>query len=153
MLELNSVVSPAEVQINAVTQNATKQKPEGPKPTCQHCKKRGQYRNQCQQLEREKTKPKTTQLLLAVPIKTTVVRKNLTPTTNMPTPITQTTEMTENKDLFTHPTGSLGKPNNSTEKCYFGAIAANRPPSWSTRLMGRTQSQQRDTLNNTEENF
>ena len=32
------------------------------------------------------------------------------PTTNMPTPTTQTTEMIENKDLFTHPTGSVAKP-------------------------------------------
>ena len=41
VLELNSVVSPAEVQINAATQYATKPKPEGTKPTCQHCKKPG----------------------------------------------------------------------------------------------------------------
>ena len=44
-LELNGLEAPDEMQINTVTQQATKQNPEKPKPTCHHCKKPSHYRN------------------------------------------------------------------------------------------------------------
>ena len=53
-LELNGLEAPDELQVNTVTQQATQQKREEPKPTCHHSKKPGHYRNQCHQLEREK---------------------------------------------------------------------------------------------------
>ena len=53
-LELNGLKVPDELQINTVTQQATQQNSEKPKPTCHHCKKPGHYRNQCRQLKREK---------------------------------------------------------------------------------------------------
>ena len=44
-LELNSLQAPGEVQMNTVTQQATQQNSEKPKPTCHHCKNPGHYRN------------------------------------------------------------------------------------------------------------
>ena len=52
--ELNGVEAPDEMKINTVTQQASQQNSEKPKPTCHHCKKPGHYRNQCRQLKREK---------------------------------------------------------------------------------------------------
>ena len=53
-LELNGLEAPDEMQINTVTQQASQQDSEKPKPTCHHCNKVGPYRNQCHQLKREK---------------------------------------------------------------------------------------------------
>ena len=53
-LDLNGLEAPDELHINTVTQQATQQNPEKPKPTCHHCKKPSHYWNQCRQLKREK---------------------------------------------------------------------------------------------------
>ena len=50
-LELNGLEAPDELQINTVTQQATQQNSEKPKPTCHYCKKSDHYRNQCRQFE------------------------------------------------------------------------------------------------------
>ena len=46
--------APDERQINTVTQQATQENSEKPKPTCHHCIKPNHYRNQCRQFKREK---------------------------------------------------------------------------------------------------
>ena len=46
-LELNGLEAPDELQINTMTQQATQQNPEKPKPTCHYCKKHNQYGNHC----------------------------------------------------------------------------------------------------------
>ena len=53
-LKLNGLEAPDEMQINTVTQQASQQNTEMPKPTCHPCKKPGLCRNQCRQLKREK---------------------------------------------------------------------------------------------------
>ena len=53
-LELNGLEAPKELQINTVTQQATKSNPEKSKTTCHHCKKQGRYWTHCRQLKREK---------------------------------------------------------------------------------------------------
>ena len=53
-LKLNGLEAPDELQINTVTQQATQQNSEKPKPTCLHCKKPGHYRNQRRQFKQEK---------------------------------------------------------------------------------------------------
>ena len=45
-LELNGLETPDELQVNTVSQHATNTNAEKPKPTCQHCKIPGDYRNQ-----------------------------------------------------------------------------------------------------------
>ena len=44
-LELNGLEAPDDLQINTVTQQATQQNSEKPKPTCHRGKKPGHYRN------------------------------------------------------------------------------------------------------------
>ena len=52
-----------------------------------------------------------------------------TATSTITTTTTKTvTEQTESRKLFTHPVRHAEKTNHSTEKRYFGANAANRPP-------------------------
>ena len=53
-LELNGLEAPDEIQTNTVTQQASQQNSEKPKPTSHHCKKPGHYRNQYRQLKRQK---------------------------------------------------------------------------------------------------
>ena len=53
-LEPDGLEVPDELQINTVTQKATQQDTEKPRPTCHHCKKPGHYRHQCRQLKRER---------------------------------------------------------------------------------------------------
>ena len=48
-LELNSLEAPDELELNTVTQQATQQNSEKPKPICHHSKKPGHYRKQCRQ--------------------------------------------------------------------------------------------------------
>ena len=45
------------------------------------------------------------------------------------------------------------KTNNSAEKCYIGANAANRPPPRKIRPEGQNQVQQRNVRNNSNENI
>ena len=45
------------------------------------------------------------------------------------------------------PCETCGRTNHSTEKCYLGADAANRPPPRKRRLEGQNQSQQNDAQN------
>ena len=55
----------------------------------------------------------------------------LTRTAMSTTTITTTklvTEPKESRKLLTHPVRHVEKPNHSTEKCYSGSNAANRPP-------------------------
>ena len=53
-LELNGLEAPDELPKKTVTQQATQQNPEKPKPACHHRKKRGHYLNRCRQLKWEK---------------------------------------------------------------------------------------------------
>ena len=53
-LEVNGLEAPDEMQLNFVTQQATQQSSEKPKPTSHPCKKPGHYRTQCRQLKRKK---------------------------------------------------------------------------------------------------
>ena len=50
-LELNGLEAPDELQINNVTQQATRKNSEKLKPTCHYVKKPVYYRNQCRQLK------------------------------------------------------------------------------------------------------
>ena len=52
-LELNGLETPNELQINVVSQHTTNTNAHRSKPTCHHCKKPGQYRNQCHLLEKQ----------------------------------------------------------------------------------------------------
>ena len=140
------------MQINTVTQQATKPNHETPKPTCHHCKKPG---HQCRQLKKERDQNDTN-------------KNNAGNNNNRNNNSGQTNSNTHNNKTVTNgnansannrndtkprivypPCETCGKTNHSTGKCYFGANAANRPPPWNTKPMEQSQNQQQDTEINT----
>ena len=53
-LELNGLEAPDELPINNLSQQPTNTNADRPKLTCHHCKKPGQYRNQCRLLKKQR---------------------------------------------------------------------------------------------------
>ena len=53
-LEPNGLEAPDELQINTVSHNTVNANADKPKPTCHHCKKPEQYRNQCRLLKKQR---------------------------------------------------------------------------------------------------
>ena len=53
-LDLNGLEALDDIKVNTVTQQASQQNSEKPKPTCHHCKKPRHYQNHCRQLKRER---------------------------------------------------------------------------------------------------
>ena len=84
-----------------------------------------------------------------------VVRQTQTPTKETLT-IANGIDTNNQKDRKTRPVylpGEIcGKTNHATEKCYFGANAANRPPLLNRRPKGQNQIQQRSVQNNSDGN-
>ena len=147
VLELNGLEAPDEMQMNTVTQQATQQNSEKPKPTCHHCTKPGHYRNQCRQHKREITRPARN-------------NTNSVDNTNNNNGSAQTYSNSNNKvsnstnanntnnqrDWRSRPVfppcETFGRTNHSTEKCYLGANAANWPPPPPEQTAWRTKPSQ-----------
>ena len=53
-LELNGLEALDELPINNVNQQPTNTNADRPKPTCHHCKKPGDYRNQCRLMKEQR---------------------------------------------------------------------------------------------------
>ena len=157
-LELNGMETPDELQINSVTQQATQQNSEKPKPTCHHCKKPGHYRNQCRQFIREKEQARN--------------NTNSADNNNNINSADQTNSNSNNKKLSNNTNAnntnnqkdrrprpvyltceSCDKTNHSTEKCYFGANAAKRPLPRNIGPEGQNQVKQRNAQIDSDVNF
>ena len=128
-LELNGLEAPDEMPINTVTQQAPQQNSNKPRPTCHHCKKPGHYQTQCRQLKREKNQTRT--------ITNNANNNNGSAQTNsnLDNKVVNNTKgnnINNQRDRRSRPVfppcETCGKNNPSTEKCYLGANAANRPP-------------------------
>ena len=126
-LELNGLEAPDELPINNVSQQPTNTNVDRPKPTCQHCKKPGHYRNQCRLLKKQREQTENDQ--------NNARNKNSAANTSDPNGNVnnninnKNSNKAERKLKTVYPPGEIcGKTNHSTEKCYFGANAANRPP-------------------------
>ena len=152
-LELNGLEAPDEMPINTVTQQAPQQNPNKPGPTCRHCKKPGHYQNQCRQLKREKdqTRNNTT----SANNNNGSAQRNSNPN-NKVANNTKGNNINNQRDRRTRPVcppcDTCGRTNHSTEKCYLGANAANRPPLRNRRLEGQNQGQQNNTQSNSASN-
>ena len=155
-LELNGLEAPDEMQLNTVMQQDTKQNSEKPKPTCHHCKKTGHYRNQCRQLKREKDQVQNnTDSAANNKNNNGSAQTNSNP--NHKAPAANQANNTNNQrdrkptPVFP-PCETCGGTNHSTERCYLGANAANRPPPRNRRPEGQNQAQQRNIQNNSDGN-
>ena len=152
-LELNGLEAPDEMPINAVTQQAPQQNSNKPKPTCHHCKKPGHYQNQCRQLKREKDQTRNN---------TNCASNNNGSAQTNSNSNKKTAYKTEANNIYNQrdrrsrpvfpPCETCGRTNHSTERCYFGANAANSPSLLSRRPEGQNQVQQRNAQSNSEGN-
>ena len=151
-LELNGLEAPDEIQLNTVIQQDTQQNSEKPKQTCRHCKKPGHYRNQCRQLKREKDQVQSnTDSAANNKNNNGSAQTNSNPNHKVPV-ANKANNANNQRDRKTRPVfppcETCGRTNHSTERCYLGANAANRPPPRNRRPEGQNQAQQRNTQNN-----
>ena len=144
-LELNGLEAPDEMQLNTMIQRDTQQNSEKPKPTCHHCKKPGHYRNQCRQLKREKDHVQNnTDSAANNKNNNSSAQTNSNP--NQKAPVANKANNSNNqrdrkpRPVFP-PCETCGRTNHSTERCYLGANAANRPPPRNRRPEGQNQAQ------------
>ena len=103
-LELNGLEAPDELQISTVSHNTANANADRPKPTCHHCKRPGQYRNQCrllkeqrEQAEKKIKKVLETKTVTPVPLTKTATSKILLTTKKT------VTELKESQKLLIHP--------------------------------------------------
>ena len=152
-LELNGLEAPDEMPINTVTQQAPQQNSGKSKPTCRHCKKPGHYQNQCHQLKREKdqTRNNTNSASNNNGSAQTNSNPNNKVLNNTKANNTNNQRDRRSRPVFP-PCETCGRTNHSTEKCYLGANAANRPPPWNGRPEGQNEVQQRNAQSNSDGN-
>ena len=153
-LNLKGLKAPDELQLNTVTQQAAKRNPKKPKPTCHHCKKPGHYWNQCRQLTKVGDQANTyknragnrnnnnnTGQTNSYPTKNVSISNNHNANNRNDSKLRTVCPLCE----------TYGKRKHSTEKCFFGANAENRPTPRIRRTMGQSQNQRRDTQVDTNE--
>ena len=153
-LELTGLEAPDGMPINAVTQQAPQQNSDEPKPTCHHRKKPGHYQNQCRQLKREKDQTRNKM--------NSANNSNGSAHTNS-NPNNKVSNNTKANNINNQrgrrctpvfpPCETCGRTNHSTEECYLGANAANRPPPRNRRPEGQNQVQQRNAQNSSDGNL
>ena len=141
-LELNGLEDPDDRQINTSPQQARQKNTEKPRPTCHHCKKLRHHRNQCRQLKEEKDQaPNNKNGAGNINNNNggqTDSNSNNRISNNTNANNTNTRNYSKPRPVYP-PNETCGKTNKSTEKCYFGANAADRPPPWDRRPEGQNQ--------------
>ena len=149
-LELNGLEAPDELPINNVSQQPTNTSADRRKPTCHQSKKPGHYRNQCRLFKKQREQTENNQINPG--------NKNNAANTSNP----NSNVNNNNNNINSHkaerkpkivypPCETCGKRNHSTEKCYFGANAANRPPPRHRRPERQNQVSQRANQSDTNE--
>ena len=155
-LELNGLEAPDEMQLNSVRQQDPQQNSGKPKPTCHHCKKPGHYRNQCRQLKRGKDQVQNNTDSAADNKNNNGSAQTNSNPNQKATVANKANNANNQRDRKTRPVfppcETCGRTNHSTEKCYLGANAANRPPPRNRRPEGQNQAQQRNTQNGSDGN-
>ena len=153
-LESNGLEAPDEMPVNTVRQQAPRQNSNKPRQTCHHCKKPAHYQNQCRQLKREKDQTRNN-TKSANNINGSA-QTNSNPNNNKVANNTKGNNINNPKDRKSRPVfppcETCGRNNHSTEKCYLGANAANRPPPRNRRLEGQSQGQQNNAQSNSDGN-
>ena len=154
-LELNGLEAPDELLIDALSHNTANTKTGRPKPRCHHCKKPGSYRNRSPSLKRHKEQSEGTQ--------NNPGNKNSGANNSMPNNNTNKNNNNNNNNYKNNdraegkpktvypPCETCGKTNYHTEKCYYGAKAANRPPPRHRRPQRQNQIQERANQNDSNE--
>ena len=126
-LELNGLEAPDELPINNVSQQPTNTNADRLKPTCHHCKKPGHYRNQCRLLKKQRELTENNQHNPENK-NSAANTSNANSNVNNNNSNKNSNEAERKPKTVYPPCETCGKTNHSTEKCNFGANAANRPP-------------------------
>ena len=127
-LELNGLEAPDELQINTVSQNTVNANADRTKPTCHYCQKPGHYKNQCRLLKKQREQ---TERIQSNPGNKNSDANTSNPNGNVNNPNNNNRNSNRAKrkpKTVYPPCETCGKTNHSTERCYHGANAANRPP-------------------------
>ena len=127
-LELNGLEAPDELPINNVSQQPTNTNADKLKPTCHHFKKPGHYRNQCRLLKKQREQ---TEIIQNIPGNKNSDANTSNPSNNVNNNDNnhKNSNRADRKPKTVYPPcETCGKTSHSTEKCYFGANAANGPP-------------------------
>ena len=155
-LELKGLEALDEMQLNTVTQQAAQKNSEKPKPTYQHCQKPGHHRNPCRQLQRDKHQARDNTNSADNNNNNNGTGRTNSNSNNKVSNNTNANNTNNQKDRRPRsvypPCETCGKTKHSTEKCYFGANAANKPPPRYRRPAGQNQVQQRNSQNNSDGN-
>ena len=102
-IELKCLEAPDELQINQVSHKTSNKTAGRPKPTCYHCKKPGNYRNQCRLIKRQKEKLKTLKIILAIKTVAFITLSQITIQTPKTTTTTKTvTELKKAKNCLSY---------------------------------------------------
>ena len=156
-LELIGLEDSDEMQINTVTQQASEQNTEQSKPTGHFCKKPGHYRNQCRQLKREKDQIRNNTNSAENTNNNNGSAQANSNSNDKASNKTNANNTNNRRDRRSRPVfppcETCGRANHSTEKCYFGANAANRPPTRNRRPEGQNRVQQRNAQSNSNGNI
>ena len=141
-IELNGLEAPDELQIFTVSYKNANTNANRPKPTCHHCKKPGHYRNQCCLLKKQRKQTEKNQIN---PGNKNSDAINSNPNTNVNNNNSNKNNNRAKRKPKTvyPPCETCGKTNHSTENCYSGANAANRPPLRHRRPEKQNQVQER----------
>ena len=150
-LELNGLEAPDELQTNTVSHNTVNANTDKTKPTCHYCKKPGHYKKQCRLLIKQREQTEN--------IQNNPGNKNRDANTsnpkgnvNNPNNNKRNSNRAERKPKTVYPPcETCGKTNHSTERCYHGANAANRPPPRQRRPERQNQVQERADQNDSNE--
>ena len=150
-VELNGLEAPDELQINTVSHNTSNTNADRPKPLCHHCKKPGHYRNHCRLLKKQREQTENNQ--------NTPGNKDSDPNTSNPnSKVNNHNNNNKNSNRAKRkpktvylPCETSGKANHSTEKCYYGSNAANRPPPRHRRPEKQNHVQERANQNDSNE--
>ena len=139
-----------------MTQKARQQKTEKSQPAWHHCKNPEHKPNKCRQLKREKDQAQNNTKSAGNNNNNNggQINSNSHKTISNNTNAFNTNNQKDRKPRPVQPPcETCGKTNHFTEKCYFGANAADRPPPRNRRTEGHNEMQQRNAQNNSDWNF
>ena len=151
-LELNGLEAPDELQINTVSHNTVNANADRTKPTCHYCKQPGHYKKLCRLLKKQREQTKNIQNNPGNKI-SDVNTSNPNGNVNNPNNNNRNSNRAERKPKTVYPPcETCGRTNHSTEKCYHGANAANRPPPRQRKPERQNQVQKRAIRNDSNKN-
>ena len=141
-LELNGLEAPDELQINTVSHKTVNANADRTKPTCHYCKKPGNYKNQCRWLKKQRKQTENNHKNPG----------NKNSNANTSNNNNRNSNRAERKPKTVYPPcETCCKTNSSTENCYHGTNAANRPPPRQRRPERQNQVQERANQNDSNE--